>query len=61
MSDVIQNKNKHITYLRRPLDVNFPIDLIMGDDVLEKKSKEVVTNQTVKPPFNERVIKKNDW
>ena len=25
------------------------------------KSKEVVTNQTVKPPFNERVIKKNDW
>ena len=25
------------------------------------KSKVVVTNQTVKPPFNERVIKKNDW
>jgi len=25
------------------------------------ESKEVVTNQTVKPPFNERVIKKNDW
>jgi hypothetical protein len=60
MSDV-ENKNKRVPFLRRPLAVNLPIDLVSNYNISESKSKEVVTNQTVKPPFNERVIKKNDW
>ena len=56
-----ENKKDSIPFARRPLAENFPVDLIGGYDISDTKSKEVVTNKTVKPPFNERVIKKNDW
>jgi len=55
------DKKDRAPFVRRPLASNFPVDLIVGYDISDTKSKEVVTNQTVRPPFNERVIKKNDW
>ena len=58
MSD---DKKDHTPFVRRPLAENFPVDLVGDYDISDTKSKDVVTNQTIKPPFNERVIKKNDW